>query len=239
MDTDAALNKSAELVDVDPEACLKLLLAVWREARNHEVAAAVHAVGSVFCSDVPPELWMATGRGRLVLPRTSLVWACTDLSGPALIERLEVMRSWEPDPRVGTFVEDLLWGPKLASLEHQETWAALVELVSVHGSPHFWAAFDAARRSWYLPFDGDWTDWLQQTARAVPKPATISLSASSVAAIDHLFEKLAVREKVRFPRIEAGAMDQRAVVCSVPRLSRHGRSRQSGELSAMSMDQAA
>lgn len=212
MDTDAALSKSAELVDVDPEACLELLLAVWREARNDEVSAAVHAVGSVFCADVPPELWMAAARGRTLLPRTSLVWACTDLSGPALIERLEVMRSWKPDPRVGAFVEDLLWVPKLASLEHQDIWAALAELVSIHGSQHFWAAFGAASRSWYLPFDGDWQDWLQETMRAVPRPASIQLSTRGIAALDRLFEQLEARETVRFPRIEAGAMDQRAVV---------------------------
>ena len=35
------------------------------------------------------------------------------------------------------------------------------------------------------------------------------------------------------------ALGDSFTICSVPRLSRHGRSRQSGELSAMSMDQAA
>lgn len=211
METDVALRKAAELVDVDPEACVELLLSVWRQARNDEVAAAVRAVGSVFSSDVPPELWMATARGRPLLPRTSLVWACTDLSGPALIERLEVMRSWQPDPRVGAFVEDLLWAPRLAGLQHQDVWAVLVDLASAHGSPHFWEAFDTATRGWYLPYDGDWEEWLQQAMGAVPRPAATPLSSAGMAAIDHLFERLMVKEKVRFPLIEVGAKDQRAV----------------------------
>ena len=202
-----ALRSCAAVLHADPAGAFELALQAWRQTRWQRLAEVVEQLGAraetpvaarirdrIRRGALPQKEWLEVAAATLPVDRSALLAWLQDQTAKDAAARMETALSWEPDPRVGAVVADMIRRKPWTYTESGPTWTRLFKLLAATDDRRLLSSgrldIDAMRV--YLGRFPD--DWLtERIVKAVARLAAALPYPPVTAEAEALLDSLAVR----------------------------------------------